>query len=1001
MASPLTAPLLAALRSHQRSPRFLVKVEITSPSALTLYLATDQTTTPDGRTWSLGIADAMISHRTEFLASTVPLATLSFTLLNLIPPQLGSVAKTLPQSLAAYRWAGATVTAYLWETSLATGPEQAFKGKVLPQLELDSLSPRIYCQQRTDWNLQLPATEVSKDANPRAPERYQGLPVPICYGNLRDAPARSPAQEYDTNGFVQFRPYVAAGFRAMRGVVTRVGRGNAGEKSRILFASHACKTFFDSDKACRIFLEHTDRLCPVLPKSGADFNGAAGAGFDVDDVTSGGVEPFNAYFPRMAQDVVLVAANNAESPRSGLDGFNDTSYAHLDYDANLREVSFKLPKIGAPGTGLAAYTILGYRTSPGATHIRVDVSDSGGGGVDTFTPAASTALKGMFDLYNIHTNSFDYEVTIRVYFTGVATGETCDVFYVGMADEFRPNWSLVTPQWIVVAETNEGRPQAKIVDTPPLGFGPAQRVETGRRIARLDGSFFSTLDGYADDGSGTYTGVASALIERVPDVLRHFLITYCAQSSGNIETGASTFGSLVKARDGLKTWAGLDMAMALSLSEFAQASDWLAIMAQAALAFPCISRFDDKWRLHVWKAGAAVDYDLTFKATHGDVMDPAGPRCSTTEHVNDLEVLYGWDDWTRRSVFATHASHSRSRSGWKYRDLRDEYLTVVTNANDKLDWTDDAGAHTATLAAGDYSDATIIEEVRSKMNAISASHSVALGGRVVTGTNDTVQAWDGGVISFALAAGLYTMEALATAVKDGLNNVSSSWDCTYSRTTRKFTISRSVPNKELRWTLSTSAAALLGYSIKTYSGGGPYVSDFEVEEERFIITTGRSSFALNPETGANGINAATPKQAWGLLGYDPVRDLSGALGYTGHSVKNNREQTLALSATRYGKTRRKTIELKAVGATDSAREVRNRLIGLLAEPRVQIAFRTERAPDMELGRVIQFDASVDGLKPYPGAGSDGSWAGKKFQVLEVHQNCGNLWDQEIVAVEIS
>ncbi len=56
---------------------------------------------------------------------------------------------------------------------------------------------------------------------------------------------------------------------------------------------------------------------------------------------------------------------------------------------------------------------------------------------------------------------------------------------------------------------------------------------------------------------------------------------------------------------------------------------------------------------------------------------------------------------------------------------------------------------------------------------------------------------------------------------------------------------------------------------------------------------------------------------------------------------------------------------------------------------------------MEIGRVFAFGASVDALAPYPGAGSDGSWAGKKFVALEVHQNLGTTWDQEIVAVECS
>ena len=1006
MSSPLSAAFLAAWRSSERQPVALVRVEITEPTPLALYLASDPVTTPDGQTWGPGIDPGVITHATDFLSGSVPLARFDFTLLDAEPSELGAAGISLLESLSAYRWSGATVTVYLWERSLADFADaaQVFAGFILPGIEYEGRTAHLFAQQRNDWNLQLPATEVSKDANPRAPERYQGRAVPICYGSLRDVPARSPASEYDSNGFIQYRPYVIGGARASRGVMTRIGRGAGGEKTRILFASHACKTFDSHGDGCRVFLEHNGVLCPVIAATsgGAStvINGSSGTGFEIDDISSAGVEPAGYFFPQAARDVLLPAANAAESPRSGLDALNDTSYAVLDYDAGKRDITFKVPKVGSPGTGLGPYSVIGYMTSAACANLRVDVGDSGGGGPSTYTPAASTTPKGAYAVYPT-TETFAVEVYIRVYFTGVATGQWCRIFYVGLTNNFRPSWSQVTPARYGYAAPNDPGTIEGRVNLWQRGKPAISQVSGPVTETKSDGEYFATLDGYADDGSGTYTGTASALIERAPDVLRHLLVTHCAQAAGDVETGASTFGSFVLAREALKTWRLSDMRAALSLSDFAQASDWITMLAEAALGLAYLSRFDDKWHFHVWRAGAAVDYDLTLEATHGHVLDDAGPRCSLTEPVNDIEVLYGWDDWSRRFQHTTAVSHSRSRAGWKYRDLRDCNLTVVSGSNDKLEWTDDTGSHTATLTAGTYDDETILTEVSTRLNAVSTTHCVGLGCRIVAGVNDTIRFYDGSVHTVTIPDALYpSMEDLATAAQDAMNAVSSSVSVTYSRTTRKFTFSIGTASKELRW--NGGAAAVFGFIVKTYAGPGPWTADFETEEERFIVTTSNAVFTLQPETGATyGINAATPRQAWGLLGFDPVRDLTAARGYTAHAPKNGRENDLATSAARYGKTRRRRFDLRAVLDTDTARTIRNRVADLVGEPRVIVAFRTEVCPDMEIGRVFAFGASVDALAPYPGAGSDGSWAGKKFVALEVHQNLGTTWDQEIVAVECS
>ena len=52
--------------------------------------------------------------------------------------------------------------------------------------------------------------------------------------------------------------------------------------------------------------------------------------------------------------------------------------------------------------------------------------------------------------------------------------------------------------------------------------------------------------------------------------------------------------------------------------------------------------------------------------------------------------------------------------------------------------------------------------------------------------------------------------------------------------------------------------------------------------------------------------------------------------------------------------------------------------------------------------MIQFSSDFDNLIPFPKQGSDGSWAGKKFWVVETRQQAGpERWDTEVTCVEAS
>lgn len=104
------------------------------------------------------------------------------------------------------------------------------------------------------------------------------------------------------------------------------------------------------------------------------------------------------------------------------------------------------------------------------------------------------------------------------------------------------------------------------------------------------------------------------------------------------------------------------------------------------------------------------------------------------------------------------------------------------------------------------------------------------GNFTITTDNDSLYINDGTDKTVTLTLGNYTYATLATQIQTQLNAVSSNWTCTYSTTTRKFTIARSSGVARLRVNVSTEAVwNSIGFLIDTnYASPGPFVSDFGV-----------------------------------------------------------------------------------------------------------------------------------------------------------------------------
>jgi hypothetical protein len=1005
------------LSAERGDVAILVKVELTDPTPLTLYLShrdfvlLETTLAGVKRGWEAALDDiGPIVHNGSLGALDPALATFDF---HIAPKRLASqaAAAQAPDLFFGYHWRGAAVTVYQWPLGLdqfLTNGHQIFSGVVI-DYQTENIGVRVYCQQDNSWIRRVPDIEVTRAKFPRASEKSIGLPVPVCYGDLRDDPARPPATDFDT--FRQAFTSIAGMTRAgVRGVTTRIGTGGAGQKGEVLFASHACKLFNDDANGSTPAIELSNRLSEIDPDGALVLNAAGGTGFDFIDITSAGVQPFNVFYPVMPIDSSQPAATPGENPRAATDVWNDSSYAVLDYNNNKREIRFPLPDVPPQGLALLVKFAMAYLTSAGATHLRVELND-GAIATGTTTIAASTARTGAGGTLSGVGGSpvgngwefGTYGTFLRVYFTGVATGETAKIFGVGLAIQCRPQWPVVTPARVIrVPDRYDYRWVHKIWGGASRHWYTVYKDELVPERDRVDAVFFATLKGYADSG-GAFTGTGTDLIERPCDVINHFLQTYCGVASASVETGGGVNGSFVDARAQLVTWRGSDMKVALAIDEFTDTAAVLRNLCAGGFGWAFISRLTGKWKFIPWHTGLTTN--APRKLSRWDLMDQSGPKLipHRDDVLNDLTVRFGYDAYQRSTVHETFVGPARSSSGYFFRKLRDETVDVVASESDRLDFSDGTN-RTVNLTPGTYTPIGFAQHLAGLVAAVTTNGvcQIAWGFQVVAGYNDKLDFNDGAARTATLNAGVYTGTTMPVEVARAMNAVSSSWTCTYSVTTRKFTIDRTAGTKLAKFAsganVAKTCAPMIGYDIADVAFSR--TSDIEVEPERYVFALKTTAPTLRWENGANGIDAATPRACGMLLGFDMARDSSpiGSVALlAGDSPKNSREADCALSVARYGKRPGLTVDLRAVADTATAREVRNRQLDWHIAPPVEIQFQAERCHDFDLGDVFEFDATMDEIQGFLVPDTNGSWVGKRFIVTSIVQHCMPTVHQEITA----
>lgn len=1015
---------LDAFRAQVGDIVVLVRVTPRNPTTLAtapVYLSTDVVDTPAGsvepaRVWVPLLADVgSIADPGGFVSTDLGLATTQLLL-----------ARTALDTTLLID--GAEVSVWLWDRGLKGGSFDdalcVLAGGCVIDWSCNADTISLVVRQRTDWNRDLVPVEVTPEAYPHAPEDSIGQFVPIVYGRLRDVPFRYPWPEYplaeDTTFGLTYRglSLLLGGRRAGAAVLVDTGRGAGATnnpKARVLVASHKCKTVADLTNGCGVYAKMGEHLVPLDPAAPGDvINTTTEAGLLIPDNTD------LAWISATPVDVDVVA-NSAENPRALLDTFNDQNWARFDWAAGYRTVRMKMPALQDLGDMTEVYLFAGYR-SVASTNLKIRLRNtSTGTTVDGALAASATRRIVMARIATawvapLSTNPWDFsEIELELGWptsapavSGSGTGEG---YFAGFVVRFKPRQELIESE--KVFEHQATRP---ITRFPGKGmfektvWQPYTARDVLPAVQELLGKFFANVEGYADDGefaaAGSFTDVAGALIERAPDMLAHQLVRYANEPLANIEQGVGAYGSFKDARALLRDPRLLDMTFALSVNQTTDVMTAISWLSQSSVSLVMLDRFTNRWRFLPWRADAPTDYPWKFRPQ--DIVEQALPEASRTpltQVLTGLAMGYGYDAATKAFQHRVRLAWNGSASGHKYRGVRDEYLTVVAAVNDKLDFAT-SGSKVATLTAGGYDGPGYAAMLSTAMKTADATREfcVVHGVTIVTGYNDEIfyrDATAGVDRTVPLTPGVYTMEgagAMVSAALDAANGVPPS-SLTYSRSTRKFNFARAGGALWLyRATGSVKSQRLyltLGFdNVGTTVLGGATTATGEGQRAEEFLTISCLSGALDLlwENGANGLNGLR-KNCASLCGFLGLRD-SNAGGATrswlADSPKSNREALLLRTAQRYGAKRDTVEDLRAVAETDTAREVRDRLVALLGKPRMEVKFSTHAAPDIERGRVFEFSSDFDALVTYPDPDSDGLWTGKRFVVVEAEQLLGPI-----------
>ena len=1016
MSTPFTtAAVLEQIRSLQGRKVTLAKIVLATPSALTLRWATTEVITPDGKLWQAGLAAEPTRDAVDLLGTGLAPTTATIRL-----PRRADASQSsgvVANLLSSYLWQNAVVTLYIWDQGpfsapSSESPQQVFSGRV-SRPDVDAEGVTLYLLQDESWNRVIPTTVIDDISYPNAPDGQQGQPIPIVYGDHIAPPMASLWPS--TYGNKDDQEDVGAGLGVVPMFLVDPGIGSA--KAKIVAAAHLCVDILNRADGHTQFIDAGGVMAPLDTAGITETLGASESFIEIAD------EGQVAYFGVLPMDVRTTgAANTATNPRRAMDVFDETNYASMNQATPAGILQLVLPNMPPRGRIDSVELVVAFIGDAGnGNNLRAGPYQPGVGYLSSVNTASTGTTPAVWRTTwptGAYSQAWDFggsatAYDLRIDFTGGATNKA-SIIWAALVVKYRPQQSLVTPGYIGFTIPIFPTPTGPLYEpfTTQSAFIEQLQKHGYFQVAQpqfsLVGRFYGNIKGYADTAGGAFTGTASALIQRPPDIVNHILQTYAGVSASDVETAVGGFGSFVDARDTLRNGQPTDLKLAAHVGELSSVKRVLQHVCEQSGLCVVRDRFTDKWRCHAWKPGALTDYDL--KLRWEDVSDLSIEETSIVDSATDVRIRFGYDHPRGRTLYEAFVSPTGSSQGVTQRTVRDQILTITLNVNDDLDFKVGATTYACVLAAGTYTRGIdLAEEIQTKMKAASAGIAevrVSYGFHVKTGHNHLLDFKRAAAVYQAtIPDGDYSADALALAAQIAMNAVPGhglTFAVTYTHSTNKFSFAWTGAGGDAI-TLDPGGAAgddsvlqTMGFKFTTASAVSPIPSGSVCYTDRFAFTAQetRANFGLLFSTGAS---AAT--------------DCADAIGYTATDLltinramadysRGARESLASDNLTRYGPRPARSIQAEWIRDETTAVELRNRIFDLTARPRAVVRFRTFRCPDLRLMQTIEFSSDIDAYIPFISYGSNGSWAGKVFRVIEVMQYLGPQYHQEVVAVAV-
>lgn len=910
--------------------------------------------------------------------------------------------ETLIHALRSNQWEGSVVLIYVWDpatlgTTITDPPHLTGRiNKV--SVDPGSQTATFDIIQRREWNKRMPPRTINPTTWPAAPDLNMGAPEPWLLGDFRAPGMRAP---WTSNYGTDKTNHIDCGATGLMVPGLLVDPGTGPTKPRILFAGHALTLPFGN---MYHYADLGGRPCRIDP---AGITATNGPQYYID-IADENLVAFCPIPPVDVRSATGTKLSTALTPRNALNIQDETTFATIQPGSNVNLV-LVIPNLSSLGQLISLEIVIGYdSTLAGGTGVRAYLWGQGtstASNVLTFGTSATPtsgrgAITGTWADPNWNFAGTTQAIDLVVDCSGSTSG-LARIYFVALCAKFRIQQSIVVPekpgQKASAGHDIQGRKPSGKTGRQVI-FNKKNYIAGAPAVYELQGAFYANLVGLSDDGAGTCTGFAGQLIERHPDLAQAVLAIIAGQPSGDINRATNSFGSFVDARALLRTREGSEYTGNLSLADDAYAMDVLRLLADESLSLVYIDRFSDNFFWVPWKRDPARSYDRLI--SKDDLLSLRLDESSETDVAQAVRVRYGLDYYRGETRWEALVNEGASGMGFVPNALRDQAVSIATGVNDKFDFTNSGGTQSSvTLDDGFYSAHGAAIEWQRKVNAVVSGVRCGYGFSVVAGFNDKIDFSLGGTTYAAtLNPGRYSYDGIGSEAQRAMRAAASTTviTVTYSRVSNAFNFQSSGGTLVLKTftgaNFATAAFAMFAFSrTADPAGGSSVVSGACLHEDRFWIHYNYTPAGNRWATGANaGTNIGT---AFGFL---LTADDSGATFYSADNVRGDRTLQAQARIRRYGPKQEKGVSSRTLRTFNVAGDLRDRLFDFKGT-RLIAAFSTYRCPDMQRGRVIEFASDMDGLMAYPKG--DGSWVGKRFWVVEVTENLGPVFHQEIVAVE--